>query len=173
MNLPVLFMLLLLATAGYAHEGHDHGGDAPLPASTVAPRFETRSDLFELVGIMDGEVLWLYLDKADSNEPITQAAIEIESSAFKGKALASPDGVFRLTAPALAKPGQHVLTVSVEAGEDADLLTARFEMNVAGTNTAEPANAAKGLMGKGILWIGGALLLVLLSLMVFRKKKRT
>ena len=160
--------MFLLSSVGHAHEGHDHTGDGTLPVSTVAPRFEARSDLFELVGIMDGEVLWLYLDKADSNDPIEQASIEIESGSFKGKAVASPGGVFKLSAPMLAKPGQHALTITVEASGELDLLTTTFEMKA-----VERAEKMQARVGSWTVWAGGVLLLALLVVMVFRMRKRT
>ena len=171
MRFPVVFMLLLFASVSHAHEGHDHGDEAPPPVSSVAPRFEARGDLFELVGILDGKALWLYLDKADSNEPIEQASIEIESGSFMGKAFASPGGVFKLMAPALAEPGQHALTITVEAGEDSDLLTARFDMNAADM-TASDSKEAKNVMVNWLTWAGGAIVLALLAAMVIRMKKR-
>jgi hypothetical protein len=164
-------MLLLFASVSHAHEGHDHGDEAPLPVSSVAPRFEARSDLFELVGILDGKVLWLYLDKADSNEPIEQASIEIESGSFKGKAVASPGGVFKLMAPALAQPGQHALTITVEAGEDSDLLTASLEMKAADIKTAGSTETKEIWPSGWLAYAAVAIVLALLIVAVIRMRK--
>ncbi len=46
----------------WAGEGHDHG-DAPAAATgTAAPRLTSHSDLFELVGMVEGNEMKIYLD---------------------------------------------------------------------------------------------------------------
>jgi len=168
---PVLLITCFLGMAAHAHEGHDHGDDAkPVVTSSVAPRFETRSDLFELVGIVNGKELWLYLDKAESNEPIEQATIEIESGSFKGKAVAS-QGVFKLAVPALAEPGQHALTITIEAGEDSDLLTASLEMKAADIKTAGSTETKEIWPSGWLAYAAVAIVLALLIVAVIRMRK--
>lgn len=133
MNRSVIVLLTLIlvlsARISHAHGDEDHG-DAPHPVAvtSVAPRFEARSELFELVGVLHGDELVLYLDHAASNQPIASAAIEIESGAFKGKAVAAASGEFRLPAAELSQPGKHALTITVETDTDIDLLAAQFEV---------------------------------------------
>ncbi len=45
----VLSFLLFNLPAGQAHEGHDHGAPLPPVSATIAPRFETSTEAFELV----------------------------------------------------------------------------------------------------------------------------
>lgn len=152
-------MLFWCGIAAYAHDGHDHG-DTPAPVTgDIAPRFEARSELFELVGVLRGTELVLYLDRAADNAPVPQAAIEIESGAFKGQAQAASDGTFRLAADALAQPGQHALTITVESGTEADLLNARFghapPVAVSSAAAAVPLagyGAAALLLGLALAW---------------------
>ncbi len=168
MKLPVLLIACFLGAAAQAHEGHDHGDEAkPVVSASIAPRFEARSDLFELVGILNGKELWLYLDKAESNEPVERAAIEIESGSFKGKAVASQNDTFKLMAPSLAQPGQHALTITVEAGDESDLLTTTFEMKA-----ADSPDAKKALAGNWLVYAGVAIALALLAAAVIRMRKR-
>ena len=71
-------LVALSATAGPGHD-HDHDHDAPAATAPAAlPRFAASSELFELVGVLDGKTLTLYLDRAATNEPLTQAALELE-----------------------------------------------------------------------------------------------
>jgi hypothetical protein len=177
-RIPVFLIACFLGMSAHAHEGHDHGDEAkPVVSASIAPRFEARGDLFELVGILNGKEWWLYLDKAESNEPVEQAVIEIESGSFKGKAVASQD-VFKLAAPALAEPGSHALTIMVEAGEESDLLTASFEIKAAEIKATEMKAAdsmgVKAARSSGWLaYAGVAIVLALLIAAVIRMRKRT
>src|SRR5690606_23851497 len=60
-----------------AHSGHDHG---PLPsanASPASPRVTAASENYQLVGIVEGEVLVIYLDRHADNQPVTAAQLEV------------------------------------------------------------------------------------------------
>lgn len=161
----ILFMLLGLGSA-HAHEGHDHGAPPPVVGTTLAPRFEARSDLFEIVGVLRGEEMALYLDQAADNAPITQAGIEIESGSFSAKAVPGSGGEFLLQAGELAKPGKHTLTITIEAGDAADLLTASFDL---AAPTAAPAReSAAGLTGYGV----AAAILLIVAVLAWRLKQR-
>ena len=60
-----------------AHEGHDHGEQPPVSAGAL-PRGEADSDVFEIVAIVRGENLEIYLDRFATNEPVTGATLEVE-----------------------------------------------------------------------------------------------
>lgn len=158
MKLHVLFLLsfLLGASPLRAHEGHDHGdgAQATAPAASAAARFSARTDLFELVGVLAGGELWLYVDRADGNAPVDQAEVELESGGYKARAERSAPAVYRLKAGPLANAGKHAVTVSVSAGDDADLL-------VAGFDNAPAVAAAPAASGdpRRLRIAGGALLL--------------
>ena len=65
--LLVALMLSFGAAPAWAGGGHAHG-DAPVAAAGSAlPRFAAVSELFELVGVIDGRKLTLYLDRSLSN----------------------------------------------------------------------------------------------------------
>src|SRR3712207_1205913 len=72
-----LGLLTTLATAALAHEGHDHGAPPPAAVTTSNPRVTAQSDTYELVGILRGDRLGLYLDKFATNEPVTDAKIAV------------------------------------------------------------------------------------------------
>src|SRR5690349_9171237 len=104
--------VLLVAVAGAAreaaaHEGHDHG-EAPAPVSrTVAPRAEASSEAFELVAIAQGTELVIHLDTFRTNEPVTGAALEIDTPSGTLKAVEKSPGVYTVAAPYLAKAGSY------------------------------------------------------------------
>src|SRR5262245_44123386 len=109
--------LLLLARMGptSAHEGHDHGEPQPAAGAAVAsPRIVATSERYQLVGIAEGEVLVIYLDRADDNAPVTAAAIEValDGETFKAEPQAKT-ATYELTAPLLRQPGQHEVLATI------------------------------------------------------------
>lgn len=115
--LVLTFLLPLFPSPGFvsAHEGHDHG-DAPRTLVPVAPRGEARADNLEIVAILsDGEIV-VYLDRFQSNEPVTNAEIEVLTPDGSQKAIAKQDGTYRLSAK-WAKGRDHydlIFTVSLD-----------------------------------------------------------
>ena len=65
--------------------------------------------------------LVLYLDRFATNEPVRGAKIEVETPDGP-VAAAAADGVYRIKAPWLGKPGHIDLIVTVTAGDDTDVL---------------------------------------------------
>ncbi len=130
-------ILMLAAATARAHEGHDHGPAVPEIRVEAAPRATAESEEFELVAVLEGGRLQLYLDRHASNEPVAGAGIEVESGAFKGLAQALAPGLYTLPGEAFAKPGKYPLTIGVQAGESADLLAATLEVPQPAT-TASP-----------------------------------
>src|SRR5690606_22262003 len=75
--------LSLLAAALFvlpvsAHDGEDHGAPvaATAPAAGVGPRAAAATELFELVAVVSGDHLTLYLDRFASNEPVSGAKVD-------------------------------------------------------------------------------------------------
>lgn len=125
------FRLVLLAAvlgltsvvSAPAHEGHKHGDEPPPPTVRTAPRATAASPLFELVAVANGSKLTVYLDRLETNAPVTGATIDVETPA--GPASAVPNGdVYLLDAPWAATPGTHELLFTVAAETDIDFLTA-------------------------------------------------
>ena len=58
-----------------AHEGHDHGEKAVAPLVKAASRADATSDQFELVAVVRGLDLEIFLDTFATNEPIEAAVI--------------------------------------------------------------------------------------------------
>lgn len=121
--LPLLILSALAFAGGDASDGHTHADDPPpVPVETGAPRAETATADFELVAVQENGRLSLYLNDFASNAPIAGAQVEVEFNGTNLAAKQTAPGVYALALPALSQPGQHALTVSVTAGERADLL---------------------------------------------------
>ena len=81
---PILAVLLLsVAWPAWAGEGHDHGDAPAAMVGPALPRFTAVSELFELVGVLDGTHLTLYLDRATDNSPVKDAKLELELGGVK------------------------------------------------------------------------------------------
>ena len=64
--------------AGPGHSGDEgHSHDAPAAASSQSPRFIATSENFQLVGILKGGRITLYLDREADNSPVVDATIAV------------------------------------------------------------------------------------------------
>ncbi len=132
-----LLWATLMATPAQAGEGHDHG-DAPTTATGQAlPRFTAASESFELVGVLSGRQITLYLDRFADNSPVRGAQIELEvgSTKFKAEPVAAvqtttpADAVYQVTLPAEPAPGVLPVTATVVVGQEADLLAGELDIH--------------------------------------------
>ena len=147
----------LLPVAGRAHEGHDDGppSASSLPGVNV-PRVEAQSDLFEIVGVVEGDAMKIFLDRYATNEPVANATIDIEAGALKGSAQVNPDGTYTFRNAALAAAGPVPVTFTIVAGSDSDLLTG--DLVIANPDAAK-AHAGDDSRRPRWWWFAGALVL--------------
>lgn len=128
----LLLLLLLPSLPAHAGGDHDHGDATPTANNTAAaspalPRFAAVSETFELVGVLNGRQLTLYLDRAADNSPVTQAQIELEIGTAKLQATPRGDAYAVELADA-PPPGVLPITATVTAGTDTDLLAAELTL---------------------------------------------
>ena len=171
------FALALAATpvAGFAHGDEDHGAvAAPLPTATSAPRAQAQSDDFELVIEQQGPTLLLFLDSFASNEPVTNAQVELQSGDLQATATPVGPGTYRVAGDAWTRPGTHALTISVQTADTADLLSATLDIP-APVAAATVAKTGKAAPAGRTVWIlaGAALLSVLLVFAWLRRRRAT
>ena len=180
-----------LSASSFAHEGHDHepGPASQAPAASEgARRFSAASDLFELVGALDGQRLTIWLDRYADNAPVTGAAIELEVG--DRKAVARPEGDRYLAElPQAPAPGTLPVTVTVLAGDESDLLVGELVVPQAqapaGAALAAPAGAGPGgqpsatdwrsasaLLGSALPWVLGAICAIVIVYAIATKMAR-
>jgi hypothetical protein len=79
----------------------------PLPVSqSVTPRAAAATEEFEVVTSLEGKKLVVYVDRFASNEPVTQAKVEIEGAGLKGVASETAPGTYVLDVATLPAAGQ-------------------------------------------------------------------
>lgn len=135
----------LLLAAGLSAQAAE--GPAPIPVAVA------ESELFEVVGRLEGDGFVFYIDRADSNAPVLNATLEVERAGKPAKAVFRAESGDYLIADVewlkpLRQPGEYPLALTVIAGEESDLLTADFMV------TALPAGTAAGLgLGRAGWWL--------------------
>lgn len=159
---------------GDSSDGHTHAAPAPVvpaPMATASPRLSTETDQFELVGVLEGKVLTLYLDQFGSNAPVPQAQIEVESGAWKAVATEVSPAVYAVPVERLTQPGKHPLTITVQAGDSADLMNATLEVGPAGAGAGAQHTH---FWGEWAVWWGAAALsLAAVALVAIRRRRQS
>jgi cobalt-zinc-cadmium efflux system membrane fusion protein len=168
-------VLCAAITPSAAHEGHDHEEQQPVSAGAL-PRGEADSDAFEIVAIVRGENLEIYLDRFATNEPVAGATVEVESPGGPVKAAAGADGTYRVAAPWLAKGGRTDLIFTVTAGDTTDILPLTIQSGPGATQSVAQPDAASGGYFSTVsvlLVLGGAFIGALLAAIILRGGRRT
>ena len=173
MQARALFLATVIAfpawAGGDASDGHSHAGSAPaaVPVTASAPRAVAATEDFEVVAVLEGKHLVVYVDRFASNEPVAKAKVEVEGAGLKGLASEAAPGTYVMDLAAALAPAKHALTISIEAGDTADLLSATLD-------TSQPlvTDAAAHDWSRRVVWIVAALLLLAAgALLVYRRRK--
>ena len=141
-NLPAALCAaaILAASPAWAGPGPDHGDAAPAAVGQALPRFSAVSETFELVGVLSGKQITLYLDRFADNSPVRGAQIELEIGGAKFKAEKHGDDEYEVVLPEAPKAGVLPVTATVTAGNEADLLAGELDLHEA-AHTEEAAHA--------------------------------
>ncbi|CAM5276596.1 hypothetical protein AFEL58S_00154 [Afipia felis] len=125
--ISALVMLVVSSQRTLAHEGHDHDVAATSVTLPASPRAETSSETFELVAVARSGEIVIYLDGFQSNEPVLDANVEIETPQGSVHARPAGDDTYRFPAPWAANTGRYDLIATVTKGDNADILTFTIE----------------------------------------------
>lgn len=182
-----IFMGLMLGlaatTLALAHGPDGDHQDAPagVPTQAGGARLEAQSELFELVARLEPAQFSMLIDRYASNEPLLQAAVELESGGVKAKAQFHADsGAYSVADPALLKllatPGEHPLLITIVAGDESDLLDGVLRTAAAGATELDHDTLyghSKSWLPTWAGWLAGAAVtLALLGLLWRRKAKQ-
>jgi cobalt-zinc-cadmium efflux system membrane fusion protein len=121
--LPLLLMFQLNGgPPALAHEGHDHGPPTNAASAATLPRVTALSENYQLVGILEGEVLVIYLDRFADNSPVTSAKLELTIDGTPLQAELQKNGTYEVASPHLRTAGNREVLVSITDGPTSDLL---------------------------------------------------
>ena len=120
-----------------AHGPNGEHLDAPgqMAGSTgTVPSVEAHSEMFELVGRLQGGELSILINRFATNEPVLNAQVEEESGALKAAVKFHADmGDYAVDDEAMLKllttSGEHPIIVTVLAGQDSDLLDGTLKVS--------------------------------------------
>jgi hypothetical protein len=176
----------LAVAAPGAHGPNGEHLDAPAgsaaPSAAAAPRFEARSDLFELVGRLSGGELSMFINRYETSEPLERAQVEVELGSRKAVAAFHGDqGDYAVAdeafIKALSAPGEHAVVVTVIAGDTSDLLEGRLQVADPAANGDDHGHGHDhdgGWVQPRFLAAGGAVLLALVvTALTLRRRGRT
>jgi len=137
-------------------------------AEATRPSFEADSEVFELVGrIKDGRMT-LTLDRWESNEPVRDARIEIDSNGRSLVAAVQEDGTYMLDAAPFAAPSTYPLTITITADEESDLLAADLVVSANG----DPSLTTMATGGRlGAIAAGALALLATVIFLALRRRR--
>jgi membrane fusion protein, heavy metal efflux system len=117
--------IFLSLSTPFAHEGRHEDDDATRSALALStyPRVTAQSDLYELVGIVSGERLSIYLDHFATNEPVADANVKVAiADAEPVDAAPAEKGVYTISFPRSARSRSIETVFSVTAASGDDLL---------------------------------------------------
>lgn len=159
--------LLLPSGAALAGPGHDHDhGPEAAPVAAALPRFTATSEAFELVGVVDGRQMTLYLDHAPTNAPVQGARLALSIGDAQLAATAQGEGEFVVTLAQPLKAGVTPVTATVTAGSEADLLAGEIDI---GASTDAGAHTHR----RWTFWAAwaGVATAVLAALLMLRRRR--
>ncbi len=142
----------LSLSAPFAHEGHeDDDATRSALASSTYPRVTAHSELYELVGIMRGERLSIYVDHFATNEPVADAKAKVAiGDAEPVDAEPAEQGVYTTSFPRSARSGSVEIVFSVTAANGNDLLVGPLTLP---SDAGSSAAAASSTEAPASSWI--------------------
>jgi hypothetical protein len=172
-KLAILFIVFLVLTdLVFADAGHNHGAEAPAAkVGAVTPRFSANSDLFEVVGMLNGDELSIFIDQYASNEPVLKAKVEVESGNLKAVAeFQAARGDYSMPGAMFKKSGTYAIVLTITAGNQTDILAGDLVVPDPESDHTHEATARPWLRWLG--YAAAALALMGFTFTVVRRARR-
>jgi len=133
--ISLLGALWLGGAANAAGDRNDRAAD-PLP-----PRIAAQSSQFELVGVVHGKTLTIYLDRFIDNAPVVGAAVNVEAAGQSVAAGGGRSGIYKLNADWVEQVGRHPVAFTIASDQGNDRLAGTLEVPAAASLAALPTSA--------------------------------
>lgn len=170
-QLRIFFLGTVIAfpawAGGDSSDGHTHAAPEPLPVVATAPRATAATEEFEVVAVIEGKRLVVYVDRYASNEPVAKAKVEIEGAGLKGDAGETAAGTYVMDLAAPIVPGRHPLMISIEAGDSVDLLSATLDTSPTVADAVHVHYPAEWLV-----WVAAAVLLLTAGVLIIVRQRK-
>lgn len=166
-----VIVLALSVPTAWAGEGHDHGETPTVVGGLALPRFTAVSELFELVGVVNGKQITLYLDRFADGSPVKDAKLELELGGVKVPVESHAEGEFEATLTQELKPGVVAVTATVMAGEESDLLAGELDLHDEATVAEAHRHDWKEYLTWSIAGLAGLVLLIAIGRRVRASRK--
>jgi membrane fusion protein, heavy metal efflux system len=111
-----------------AHGGHDLEPAGTPGAPHSQPRLAAGSEAYELVGVLGGNRLTIFLDRYGDNAPVTDAQITVTIGDEMVTAEPGGDGTYAVVSTAFERGGLIELVFDIRAPEADDLLIAKLPL---------------------------------------------
>jgi len=148
----VILLVLALSCLGggvaVAHEGHDEMQAAAASGAPGLPRLVVSSETYELVAVLEGERLTIYLDRFEDNVPVTDANIAVTVNDEPVIAQPSGEGTYRISSKRFAGRGVVELVFDIKAKDGDDLLIGKFTL----AGSAQDGHSPPALPWYGRAW---------------------
>lgn len=143
---------LMAAASAAADDGHNHDAAPVAPSGPALPRFAALSEGFELVGIVNGKEVTVYLDRFADNSPVRGAKVDLEVGGAKVELKEHEPGKFGGALSQEPKTGVVAVTATVFAGNETDILAGELDVPEETHAEAEQAHSWREYTG----WVGAA-----------------
>jgi hypothetical protein len=124
-----LALAALSCAPAHADDGHNHDAAPAASSGPALPRFAATSELFELVGVVNGKQLTVYLDRFNDNTPVQGAKLELDVGGAKVALKEHEPGEFEGSLASELKPGVTAVTATVVAGKESDILATELDVH--------------------------------------------
>ena len=123
--LAFTFLMAGIFAVASAHEGHNHDQERkPQSNIAAAPTLTAVSENYELVAIVQGRQMTVYLDQFESNAPVIDADLDFDFSGTGVKATRNADGTYSVVLPKNVDLKSSIpVTITIRAAAGPDLLS--------------------------------------------------
>lgn len=152
-------LIVAMPLTSQAGEGHDHGEAPATPSGPALPRFAAVGSTFELVGVLNGHDLTLWLDRAADNSPVTGATLNLMAGGVRVEVEQHAPGEFEAELADEPEEGELAIVALVEVGQEREQLSA--ELDIHHHEHAEASPPAASWVRYGAWGVGGLVALAL------------